>query len=166
MKSKVILGALKILDNMEQIVNNEMLIRGAYVDSDYFNPAMSGSICEGKKYCAIGSLWVSAGIKPEGNRRDGFILPSADQGCRNEVLENNPMLNLAYTSLNETAANYIGANCSDDWHLDSTFKAPIEMLFEGYTIVDIEEDNPSDIVGRPELLEIIATTRRNLLNLK
>ncbi len=146
--------ALAALDGMARIVRRERLIRGDYV-SDDFDPALSGAVCQGLRYCAVGSLWAGAGIKArcyEMNDYEAwFELPGVGQYERSEFLRRRPGLRVAFAALNDAASRFIKRHpdIEPDWYYD----APVEALFE------TEGDQK---VGRPELLRIIASAKRQL----
>lgn len=143
--------ALKALDGMAEIVRKERLVRGDYVSKD-FDLTMSTAICQGHRYCAIGSLWAGAGVKVK--RHTWHVeLPGVYEDDRVEFMARRPGLRLAYAELNAAAERYakrhrISLNDAED---DEHFAAPAEALFE-----------QRKQVGRPELLRIIASARRQV----
>jgi len=56
----------QILDRMAEIAANDMLVRGKYFEPfvSNHNLAESGAVCMGHRACAIGALWLAAGVKP------------------------------------------------------------------------------------------------------
>lgn len=144
--------ALSYLDGMAEIVRAERLVRG-----DYVTQPTNGEVgfidaeatCEGRRFCAIGSLWTGAGIKPVWRKAPYGIhleMPGAWEGKRREFLSHRHGLRVAYDALNEAAEEYIATH--QPVGLDTEYKAAIEALFEG--VKDI---------GRTELLEIIARAK-------
>lgn len=97
--------AIGIIERMQEVVHNDMLIRGDYIDSRNVDEKMkeSGSICGGHRVCAIGSLWIGAGIKPQ-NRRAGWYLPHIT--TRRDAFDEVPGLELAYTMLNKVSTEH------------------------------------------------------------
>lgn len=155
--------ALKALDGMRQIVENEMLTRGQYTTDDVVKPEMKGSICGGRKYCAVGSLWAAHGVKVTPIARawvTTFSLPGVEPELRENFLKHRHGLRTAYEALNDAASDYIYANNAK---IDNAFEAPIEALFE-YEPDDYKGDSNAPIVGRDTLLEIIADARQRVLS--
>src|SRR3954470_14749062 len=70
--------ALKALAGMQEIVEHDMLIHGEYatgvVDDEL---AAEGAICGGRKYCAVGALWVGGGVSMR-NDGWGYKLPGVN----------------------------------------------------------------------------------------
>lgn len=151
--------ALNALDGMYQIVEKEMVVKGHYVTGVVDEAlASAGAICNGRKYCAIGSLWAGHGVRAVKDpwAEWGWNLPGVNEGAeRDEFLENRHGLRLAYNSLNEAATEWAEKNIASPRGREDvleTFNAPIEALFEAED--DFKEDYDFEL-GRPELLEII-----------
>lgn len=148
-------GALNALDGMAQIVNNDMLVRGAYV-SDDFDPKMSDSICGGHKYCALGALWVGAGISPEKTQWGGFAMPCLDddyQYLEDFVRYRHP-LRVAYEALNTAASDF--ADKHGLHFSEYVWDSALEGVFE----------SNSSQFGRPEILEVIESAREIIKSYK
>lgn len=157
--------ALKALDGMATIVKAERLERGVYVSDEVVDPRRAGALCQGRNYCAIGSLWVGAGIRPTIGRwvdlderpRVTVSLPGAalTEKGRAEFMRRRPGLRVAYQALNAAADDYIERRNIDRQELleavGDDFEASIELLFEG------DED-----LGRTELLKIINSAKRKV----
>lgn len=151
-------GALDALDGMQQIVEREMVTKGTYVTQYVADPELKDSICEGRKYCALGALWVGAGITPvtvgETQRSNGFSearLPGIVSHERKGFMADHPALQRAYTTLNQVAVDYAESN---DIVSDNAFDSELETLFE----------SDEAYVGRDGLLEIIQSARQIIQN--
>jgi hypothetical protein len=145
--------AIQALDGMREIVRHEMLTTGTYIEEEISNPrlAKSGAICGGHKHCAIGSLWVGAGIKPV-KQDDCIFLPGADVPSRRDFLKHRPGLKLAYNALNEAASDFME---NKEICPASTFDAAIERLFEGCW-------DDGEALTKRDLLGIIAAAKRKV----
>jgi hypothetical protein len=147
--------AIQALDGMREIVRHEMLTTGTYIEEEISNPrlAKSGAICGGHKHCAIGSLWVGAGIKPVKQDTCNF-LPGADEVSRPNFLKHRPGLKLAYNALNEAASDFM--ENKEIWPGPArTFDAAIERLFEGCW-------DDGETLTKRDLLGIIAAAKRKV----
>lgn len=142
--------ALGALEGMRQIVRREMLARGNYVEDEISNPRLVGALCGGRKHCAVGSLWVGAGVRPR-ILFGSLELPGVLQSHRKRFLRRRPGLRVAYVALNAAAAEFAKRR-----HLrisDSPHWAPIEALFEGYY---------GSYLTKRDLLSIIAAAKRKV----
>jgi hypothetical protein len=168
--------AIESLDRMAQIVRNEMLIRGTYVDSE-INEAKkaAGAICGGHKVCAIGSLWVGYGVKYEKRGKYVVGLPGVsdtktwdyrkdDYGpsARNIFVKSRPALKLALNALNESADAYIKRHKLELMDA-SEFEDAIEALFEGTRHYEDDDSDDEDTkVARKQLLSVIKSAKGRL----
>lgn len=143
--------ALKALDGMREIVNNEMLIHGQYVTEDVINPTMADSLCGGRQYCAIGALWVGAGVKVE-RRYGGVALPGAMYWQRSRFVAGRPALAAALDHLDAAAERYAKRHGITVDEEAAIGESSLEDLFEDGSVP----------VGRPELLKIIASAKRKI----
>jgi hypothetical protein len=157
----------QILDNMEYLVERERLVRGSYIDQEV-DPERSGALCQGHKACAIGSLWLAAGVPVRplvtALGRTTYMLPGTDEWERDEFVEDKPGLKLAYTALNDAAEVFadehgIGLDLLRE---DSGFEDAIEALFEGTTPETANSDDPVYLLSRDDLLTIIIDARTNV----
>ncbi len=132
--NEVRFGALKALDGMLAITHNEMLRRGCYLSEDVVDHelAAEGALCHGHQACAVGALWLGAGVELEYGKDGSAWLPGVDfawtgDGPRERLLAKMPALKLAYDAMNVVSQNYI-----DEFDLIVTeqFSAPMEQLFE------------------------------------
>lgn len=159
--------ALTALDNMRSIVHNEMLIAGSYIDDEITNEelAAEGAVCGGRKHCAIGSLWVAAGVrytKTEwplygGGVRVTLDLPGVTEPEREDFLRHRPALKLAYDCINASAKAYaekkgLPFRPEDPWL--ETFDAAVEALFEG----NWDEGR----IDKKDLLKVISGAKRRV----
>lgn len=171
--------AIDALEGMRLIVKREMLVRGEYVTDDIKNPKLAeeGALCQGRQYCAIGSLWIGGGVKLHLGEYLGWAgeylgwagevayfeaeLPGVFESARPDFLRRRPGLKLAYESLNAAAADWI-----KKYDLDKVvnhpnkeeYKAEIEALFENGHKSRKEGAN----LGRPELLKLITAAKRKV----
>jgi hypothetical protein len=156
-------GALDALDGMQQIVEREMVTKGTYVTSYIVVPELKDSLCGGRKYCALGALWVGAGIAPvtiaEPDSEIGYDLhirlPGITSNEREDFLATEPALQRAYNTLNQAAVDYVEDNGTDSEEIDrDTWTSELEALFE----------SDYAYVGRDGLLEIIQSARQIIEN--
>ncbi len=135
-------GALNALDGMQQIVEHERLIKGAYVSAYASAPELK-SLCGERRYCAIGALWIGAGERPV-TKSDEVVLPGIEQREREAFLADRPALGKAYTTLNLAARNYIKRNEISDDDYPFAWNSELEAIFEASKVQ----------VGRTELQDI------------
>lgn len=156
----------QILDNMEFLVERERLVRGSYLEQK-LDPELSGALCQGHRACAIGSLWLSAGVPVEvitnsDSTALGYYLPATDDYEREEFLNDKPGLNRALDALNKATEEFA---VDHDINLtrimeDSGYQDPIEALFEHNLNESSEEEaDPEYILSRDDLLSIIIEAR-------
>lgn len=161
--------AVKALDNMKEIVKNDMLEQGVYITESVVDQRLAeqGAICGGRKACAIGSLYIGYGIRPD--IEDGYAkLPGVDDtryywtggpnkpSERESFLKTRPGLRLAYDALNDAADKFVEKRDDiDEGDLDDTFTASIEALFEG---------TYGEKVHRKDMLQIINNAKRSILS--
>lgn len=101
--------AVKIFEGMEQIIRNEMLVRGVYITEEVVDPALakSGAICGGHQACMVGSMWIAADVRMERDDEGFLDLPGVAAGrVRNEFLAERPALRLAYETMNELSRQF------------------------------------------------------------
>lgn len=139
-------GALEALDGMREIVRKEMLVKGMYV-GPISNPSMTRSICGGRRYCAMGALWVGGGIKVTRGDLPGVHEGAGrTQGTRNRFLRKHPALKIALNALEEVSRKYLS-----ELPTTSGFLSPLENLFEGHYGLNLD---------RTDLLKVIASAKR------
>lgn len=143
--------ALSALDGMREIVRREMLVQGEYVEQDITSPQLSGAICGGRKHCAVGSLWVGAGVKYEKDYDGWITLPGVASFERPDFLRPRHGLRVAYDAINRAAQAFADKNGIDLEEMDLT--APIEALFEGHCGNDLTKS---------DLLKIISAAKREI----
>jgi hypothetical protein len=145
--------ALKALAGMQEIVEHDMLIHGEYSTSFVVDHklAAEGAICGGRKYCAVGALWVGGGVSM---RNDGwdYALPGVNVYERENFLRPRHGLRLAYETLNQVAQEWAvrtrRANRLMDYYAVDLADLTIESVFEG------EYDDRGEI-GRRDMLRFI-----------
>lgn len=125
--------ALAILDRMQTMVDNEMVAHVGYIGEDIVRPDLkkADAICGGRNACAVGSLWLAAGVRLRKNKDWGDVeLPGVDHERRSAYLKRKPALRYAYDALNAAAQTYIDS----DESLGSLRCAPgaLEDLFENW----------------------------------
>lgn len=156
--------AIKALDGMEEIVRNERIWAGTYLseieDTDL---AKSGAICGGRYACAIGSLWLGAGIKPTRSRLGGVSLPGVIEGERDDFMQDKPGLRLAYDCINTAATEF-----AIEHNLDMEcvmYDAAIEGLFETHW-ENADDDDPGDpearVLNHTHLINIIGVAKETV----
>jgi hypothetical protein len=106
--------ALDALNKMSLIVRNDMLMRGEYLTPDIvdYELAKKGAICGGHKACAVGSLYLAAGVRRE-RRELAWSLPGAYPHERPYFMASRPALRVAYEALNAAAERYCGRHGID-----------------------------------------------------
>lgn len=161
-----------IIDRFEQIVDNEMLVRGSYIEhwedlasltGNYEWVAETskrmhdtGAICGGNRCCAMGSLWLAGGAAQVHTRTDNSVfisVPGAEAGPTQQmVLAANRPLAIALDALNRAAEDYVSERPEIEEHCDWSwgFHNQLESLFEHYPAellaeTDEERDNPDGI---------------------
>lgn len=154
--------AIKILNGMKEVVENEQLIKGAYITEEVVNKdlAKAGAICGGHQACAIGSLWIGADTPRESyfDHAGNEIITEVygvDQGhIRDEFLDRpeNAALKVAYDAINEATLQYVEKHDLEGT-MDTEFNAPVEAFFEGG--IDLSEIYP-------HMMKIIKRAKKNL----
>jgi hypothetical protein len=156
--------AVWTFDRMTEIVKGEMIMRSAYSSSERFEGGPA--LCEGRKYCAIGSLVLAAGYHPDTQEfRDYTYQKTRD------ILSNSCF---AYTLkiIDEAAEEWAELQgITIRPRSERYFTSSLEQLFENH--VDIEsvraslngwgKSNSSTNEGRAMLLEVIAAARVKVL---
>lgn len=158
-KDKALDKALETLDRMKQIVKNDMLVAGEYLSVTVVDRELreAGSVCRGHKACAIGSLLLAYGVKPE--RRDDFgwwKLPTPATVDPSAFARTRPGLRIALDALNQEAEKKIASSDEIRWLIEEgvTFNEPIERLFENAY--------GSEFVDRTTMLQIINNAKRRI----
>lgn len=122
--------AIADLKGMRQIVDNEQLVRGNYIDNAVNKKLeAAGAICGGRKACLIGSLWMGSGIKAEFHPERGAILPFVYEGTRHFMFNTYPDMELAYDALNIEAEKFSG-RIKDYTFEPGRYRSAAEDLFE------------------------------------
>jgi hypothetical protein len=142
-EDRVVKKALSTLDNMKTIAENEMLIRGTYVDTVVVNDDLRGAPCGGHRACLIGSMFLAHDPVPkvlrrkEGERQLGELFDSMAPSNRVFWMESRPALRLVYDTMDEIAAKKIDRssvwNSDENWsarHAVNEFDSPAEAYFE------------------------------------
>lgn len=173
MNEKTRKTALKALDEMTEVINNEMLLHGRYVTEAVECPdlAAAGAACGGRRACAVGALFLGAGVKAK-----GLNLPGAFPHERPGFLAHRPGLRLAYDALNKAAAKKhprllarVAAE-SDDYHYDENDReisqvklvGALEALFESGYLDPSEDQGTASRVEQRKLLAIIDVARQEI----
>lgn len=121
---------------------------------------VGNAICNGRSFCAIGSLWAGGGVKvveDDTTLAKSWTLPGVGEGREHdEFLRNRHGLRAAYDALNDAAGRYATRHKIE---LDGTFMAPIESLFEGACYF-IDDENREFELDRSDLLKIIKSARQ------
>ncbi len=124
---------LQVLSNMRQIVENETLVHSVYISERVDRPdlAEAGAICGGHHACAVGSLYLAAGVEPDIDGYGAASLPDANQYHDDRLLfmADKPALLEAYNTLNLVAGEYLARhNLRFPAWLDN---GDLEHAFEG-----------------------------------
>lgn len=153
---------LQVLDNMRSIVEREMLTHGQYITSFVVDEelASQGAICGGHRACAVGSLWLAAGVKPNKDKWGEHTLPGVAADYRRDFLADKPTLRLVYDTLNEVAQDYI---TSHNLHISFAWAhaGALESLFEGGSHRHTyDADEPA--IDKSIMLELIDAAKRRI----
>jgi hypothetical protein len=149
--------ALKILDGVEEMAKAEMIAARAYVTLVWDRErAEAGAICGGRKACAVGSLWLAAGVKVRMDER----LPGVEAGQpRRSFLRRRPALRLAYEALN-TAAERRAHRLEEGERVEFAFDAPrygaAEALLERTSYLD----DPDGELDKRKYISLVRSARR------
>lgn len=150
--------AIKVLDRMSTVVKNDMLTRGEYVTQSVISKKLAeeGAICQGRKACAIGSLWLAYGVRIKG-KNGSLVLPGAESASR--YATHRPALKLALNALNAEATDFIEKNPKvlsvfNRRGVTGAYREPIEQLFEGAY--------GTKLVDRDTMLKLISGAKRRI----
>lgn len=120
-------SVVEILEGVREIGNNEMMTRGNYVSHDVVRPDLAdkGAICGGRQACAVGSLFLAAGVPFD-------IAARVSTGFeRHRFMADHPDLRAAYDALNAAAYRYIGDHeLSERFGEENSRLGWAEVLFE------------------------------------
>lgn len=145
--------ARKILTSVRALVADHRVIRGVgYVDEGGLPTLKSAPLCNGYQACAIGALYLSAGVKPKRDNWSGLFLPGTDNSNRYVARHGSPALKLAYAALNAAAVRQMRRDVSlyvEDGS-DGQFVSAIERYFE--------LDRPST----ETMLKVVESARRSI----
>lgn len=131
-------SARRIVERAAEMIDVEVdLVRGSYYNE-------SPSYCGGRRVCAIGALWLAAGIQPSYITSGCWEVPGTGDSSnrRDRFLDDRPALRLAYDAVNAAArAHY---DDTPDLHvydlgsmdalLGESWTSELEALFEETTI--------------------------------
>lgn len=152
---------LAALDGMAEIARAEMMRQVGYLEMNV-KPSRKDSICGGHQACAIGSLWLAAGIRIR--RTSGYIeLPGASPGARSRFVQNRPVLRHSLAFLNEAAVEYmarhnvVGHDVLDYDAVESLFESP---WFDNHAAT--EDDETGYKARRRAMLSVIASAKRKV----
>ncbi len=157
--------ALWALDGMLEVTRNEMLRRGDYISrfvvSEYLEE--HGAVCGGHRACAVGALWLGAGVEIEYSMGMATLPGTNDSHQREEFLETRPALALAYAAMNQVCDEYID-ELDLRGRLNADFADSMEQLFEStsdeydpetsdpLSLIDAQVEFPGLIVSAAELI--------------
>lgn len=152
MKEKV----LSTLDGMAEIARAEMMARVGYVTPAVARPRRRGAVCQGHKACAIGSLWLAAGVKlqPLYRGTGNLVLPGVSQGERGEFIRTRPVLRHSLHFLNQAASEYMDLH--DILPSRDLTRDAIESLFESDDCALYGSER------RRAMLKVIAAAKRKV----
>jgi hypothetical protein len=96
---------IEVLDRMRSIVEHEMIQHDVYISQSVVDRelAAQGAVCGGHRVCAIGALYLAAGVGIKQNENGGRWLPGVSPHDRHDFMFNKPTLRLVYDTLNEVA---------------------------------------------------------------
>lgn len=152
--------ALKTLAGMREIVKNDMLVAGMFVDESLIeggDPRAialrdSGSVCGGHRYCGIGAALIAHGISHiDQGGRDRWNRYIYD--WRHHYTVDDRALDLVRAALEGTAERYARRYAL---RIDLTWGSRLEGLIEGNPIFA----NPE--TGRPILLLMIRSAEAHV----
>lgn len=144
-RARVAGEACAIVERAREIIDVDVdLRRGCYYRE---HPGL----CTGRRACAIGTLWLAAGIEPVPESTVGFFtLPGVGKKAEREAfLAERPALDLAYEAVNATARVYYdehpnldAVNSSVDYVamdelMGDAWDSELEALFEE-TDIDVD----------------------------
>jgi hypothetical protein len=157
--------AAQYLTNMAEIVKADRMVRGTYIKGlldrvtgrQVPDPRRANAVCRGWRACAIGSLFLGAGVSPRQNEYHGeYDLPGQDDPTE-YAQRNDKALLVALNALNGVALTWL-----EDEEIRrqvvrraaTLFEEPIELLFEGAF--------GTRGFGRREMLRVISTAKRRI----
>lgn len=145
--------ARAILSSVRAMVADHRVTRGVgYVDEGGLPTLKRAPLCNGFQACAIGALYLSAGVKTKRDSWGSIILPGTDNSHRYVGRHRNRALRLAYAALNEAAVRAmtrIGSDYIEDGS-GGGFVSAIERYFE--------LERPSD----EDMLKCVDSARRSI----
>lgn len=174
--ARTIQGAIKALDGFAQVVKNEQIVHGIYVADEVERPdlAEAGAICGGRRACAVGSLWIGAGVPIQVGESEWGIstdLEGVHAEDRPAFLARRPALRLAYETLNATAEELwpkqaVAAYKAGWYDEDGPNVGAMEALFESGQLRGRGRPRHDGLAGpgeRQKLLDLIAASREKLV---
>lgn len=148
-----------ILKRMATIAANDMMRRGTYLTPKPVDHELveSGAVCRGHQACAIGSLWLAAGVEPVRARYPfsavtDLALPGVDANTMPAFLADKPALRAAFDALNAEAEELAAELDLELCYGNDGWSGALESLFE---------DHP-DAADRDTMLGIIRRAARRL----
>lgn len=159
MNEKTKTRVLDALEGMHTIARAEMMQQVGYIDPNV-NPHRRASACQGHQACAIGSLWLAAGIRPRRNWGSSY-LPGTPQAERGDFIRNRPVLKHALNFLNEAASEYMERHAIEGNPILN--RDAIESLFESEWF-EYQYDNSADTykARRAAMLKVISAAKRKV----
>lgn len=145
--------AKQILTSVRAMVADHRVTRGVgYVSEGFHETLKRAPRCNGYEACAIGALYLSAGVRTKREPWTGVYLPGTDNSHRYVARHGSPALKLAYAALNDAAVRAmrrIGSEYVEDGS-GGGFVSAIERYFE---------------LVRPEteqMLKVVESARRSI----
>lgn len=154
MNEKVRTKALSTLDGMAEIIRRERIVKGEYA-TEVDDPKKSDAVCQGRRYCLLGSAWVAYGAKVD--KFWGTLEGVVEDDERADYLRHRPALRAVYNALNNAATRKIEKLprlTPTQQHRLRQFPSPAEGLFESLY--------GSTKLGRTDLLRLVASARREI----
>lgn len=148
----------RVLDATATLVRNETLIHGRYYVS-VNDPTYTPSVCTGPRACAVGTLWLGAGIRPVAGDRS---LPGVSFGARAPFIADKPVLADALEALNKAARAYVvrrGLKPTEDYgdKTPAETLAAVTKIWNGDAYEAFFESYDAD---RDSMLAVIANARK------
>lgn len=151
MHEKTKAKALKTLDGMETIARNDRLVYGEYV-SDYVDYDSKNSVCEGRKYCLLGTAWTAHGapLRRHPLIGNGWVREGVLEGDREAYLARRPALRAVYAALNTAAERRLARRKLSHYQEEDLkqYESPAEGYFE---VIE---------PGRSEVVRLIDSARK------
>lgn len=171
--------ATETFDNMVEIIEKEMLVKGSYASPiQNVDLHVQGAICDGRRYCAIGTMVVAYGVRSHEKDRFGawqtsFKFDRMTGTMRKDYYDE--ALTAVHDALNDAAIQWakdhgaepggeedfgtsvlVGEINGEQFFVNMDHFSPLESLFESSPYFANTED------GRHDLLEIVTRAKEQV----